>query len=268
MSRTIPAHLAEIIEKLELERPELVTTEEIGELIDKFDVKTQKNRVIQLLSEKGWLLKTDVQGVWEFSPAERAGPFSTESPFLPLKAMLKRDPDRNIRVALDSAMWCHDFLARLPSEIEVALPPEDHVPAAIKRNYRVLRFEAHLEPVTANEIPVQRLETILVHLVDKPNYVQSWTSVFDWLPDLVEEMNKENVLTELINRSHSTKIRFAYLLSGLASDLVKDLNIEPAGKVWFGPRQKIRRHNAKWNVADTILPADPKKLDPVRKKDM
>jgi predicted transcriptional regulator of viral defense system len=260
--------LADIIEELELERPELVSTSEIQELIEKFDVQVPSNRVIQRLSESGWLLKTDVRGVWEFSPAERAGSYSTGSPFLPLKAIRKKEPDRDIRVALDSAMWCHDFLDRLPSEIEVVLPPEDHVPAAIKRNYRVLRFEAHLDSVTANDVPVQRLETILVHLVDKPNNVQSWTSVFDWLPYLVEEVEKENVLVELINRSHSTKIRFAYLLSGLAPDLVEDLNIEPAGKVWFGPQKKLRRHNAEWNVADTILPADPKELDPVRKKDM
>lgn len=264
MSRTIPSHLAEIIEELELERPELVTPDEVRGLIEKHDVQVPANRVTQLLSEKGWLLKTDVRGVWEFSPAERAGSYSKESPFLPLKAIRKKDPDRDIRVALDSAMWCHDFLDRLPSEIDVVLPPEDHVPAAIKRNYRVLRFEAHLDPVTANDVPVQQLETILVHLVDKPNKVQSWTSVFDWLPDLVEEVEQENVLTELINRSHSTKIRFAYLLSGLAPDLAENLDIEPAGKVWFGPREKLRRHNATWNVADTILPVDPDELDPVR----
>lgn len=264
MSRTIPSHLAEIIEELELEQPELVTTDEMRELIDQFDVKIPDARVIQLLSEKGWLLKTDVRGVWEFSPAERAGSYSKESPFLPLKAIGKKEPDRDIRVALDSAMWCHDFLDRLPTEIEVVLPPGDHVPAAIERNYRVLRFDSHLDPVTANDVPVQMLETILVHLVDKPNNVQSWTSVFDWLPDLVEEVERENVLTELHDRSHATKVRFSYLLSGLAPDFVEGLDIEPAGKVWFGPRETLRRHNATWNVADTILPVDPVELDPVR----
>jgi predicted transcriptional regulator of viral defense system len=264
MSRKIPSHLADIIEELELERPELVSTSEIQELIEKFDVQVPSNRVIQRLSENGWLLKTDVRGVWEFSPAERAGPYSKESPFLPLKAIRKKDSDRDIRVALDSAMWCHDVLDRLPSEIEVVLPSQEHVPAAIKRNYRVLRFDAHLDPVTANDVPVQKLETILVHLVDKPNDVQSWTSVFDWLPDLVDEVERENVLTELHDRSHATKIRFSYLLSGLAPDFVEDINIEPAGKVWFGPRETLRRHNATWNVADTILPVDPEELDPVR----
>jgi len=35
MSRAIPSHLADILEDLELNRPELVTTDEIRELIEK-----------------------------------------------------------------------------------------------------------------------------------------------------------------------------------------------------------------------------------------
>ncbi len=264
MSRNIPSHLAGILEELELERPELVTTDEIRELIEKFDVQIPANRVVQQLSTRGWLLKTDVRGVWEFSPAERAGAFSKESPFFTLKAILKKEPDRDIRVALDSAIWCHDLIDRVPSEIEVALPSAAYVPAALRRNYRVLRFEASLEPSTANKVPAEQPETILVHLVDKPNNVQNWTSVFNWLPDLVAATEQEKVLTELINRSHSTKIRFAYLLSGLAPDFVETLDVEPAGKVWFGPREQLRRHNAEWNIADTILPVNPEELDPVR----
>jgi len=235
MSRAIPSHLADILEDLELNRPELVTTDEIRELIEKFDVQVPANRVIQRLSEKGWLLKTDVRGVWEFSPADRAGSFSKDSPFLPLKALRKKDPDKDMRVALDSAMWCHDLFDRLPSEIEVTLSPGEHPPASLKRNYRVFRFKSHLASITANDVPVQQLETILVHLVDKPNDVQGWTSVFDWLPDLVEEVEQEYVLTELHDRSHATKIRFAYLLSGLAPDFVEGLDIEPAGKVGLVP---------------------------------
>jgi len=264
MSRAIPSHLADIIEELELERPDLVSTDDIEELIEKCDIKIPVTRVAQLLSEKGWLLKTDVRGVWEFLPAERAGSFSTDSPFLTLRAFLKKDLEKDVRVALDSAMWCHDLFDRIPSEIEVTLPSQEHIPAAIKRNYRVIRFDAHLDPVTANDVPVQKLETILVHLMDKPNDVQSWTSVFDWLPDLVEEVEREDVLTELHDRSHATKIRFSYLLSGLAPNIVEDFDVEASGKVWFGPRRELRRHNAEWNVADTILPSDPEGLDPVR----
>jgi hypothetical protein len=44
MSRTIPAHLAEIIQELELERPTLVTTNKIRELIDKFDATIPETR--------------------------------------------------------------------------------------------------------------------------------------------------------------------------------------------------------------------------------
>jgi predicted transcriptional regulator of viral defense system len=260
VTRSIPSYLSKIIQHLELEKPELVTRGYLGGLIKEFDVKVPVDRVIQKLSAEGWLLRTGVQGVWEFAPAERAGPFSIGSPFLQLRALLKKKPGMPVCVALSSAMWLHDFADRLPSKVEVSLPHNEYAPVVLKRHYRIVRYEARLKPTMINEVPVHPYESVLVHLVHKPTDVGDWGGVFDWLNSLVGAVEEERVLEELKVRPHATQIRFAYLLSGLAPNLVDRMDIEPAGKVWFGPRGKLKRHNAKWNVADTILPLDPMEL--------
>ncbi len=43
------------------------------------------------------------------------------------------------------------------------------------------------------------------------------------------------IQAELEGRTAATRVRFAYLVSGLAPDLVARLGIEPGSKVWFGP---------------------------------
>jgi hypothetical protein len=77
------------------------------------------------------------------------------------------------------------------------------------------------------------------------------------LPELVEASDEADIISELEGRSHAAHVRFAYLVSGLAPHLVDRLAIEPAGKVWFGPRRPLKRHSAPWNVADTVLPRAP-----------
>jgi hypothetical protein len=32
------------------------------------------------------------------------------------------------------------------------------------------------------------------------------------------------------------------------------------GKVWFGQRGSLRRHDERWRIADTVLPFDPSEL--------
>lgn len=77
------------------------------------------------------------------------------------------------------------------------------------------------------------------------------------LPELVAQASREEILAELEGRTKATQVRFAYLVAGIAPDLVEGLSIRPGGKVWFGPRAPLRRHNARWRVADTILPFPP-----------
>ncbi len=255
--RSLPAWLAGIVAELELDRPSVVTREQVEELRTRTGARAPAHRIIAELSARGWLLKTGTHGTWEFIPGERAGAISSGDPFLALRATLKTTPDSRASVALGSALWLLDVSDRAPDRHEVALPKNTLVPVAIKRAYRVVRHDARLDADRIKDLPVHRAATVLVHLACKPTDVRSWGSVLDALPELLARSPEGEIREELAGRSHATRVRFAYLVSGLAPDLVEQMGIKPAGKVWFGPRGQLRRHNARWQVADTVLPMAP-----------
>jgi len=255
--RSLPNWLAGIVAELELDRPAVVTREQVEELRARTGVRASTHRIIEELHARGWLLKTGTHGTWEFIPGERAGAISSGDPFLALRATLEMTPDSRATVALGSALWVLDASDRAPDRHEVALPKNTLVPVALKRAYRVVYHNARLEPDRIKDLPVHRAATVLVHLACKPTDVRSWGSVVGALPELVARSPEEEIREELAGRSHAARVRFAYLVSGLAPDVVERLGIKPAGKVWFGPRGQLRRHNARWQVADTILPVPP-----------
>jgi predicted transcriptional regulator of viral defense system len=260
VTRAVPPSLAPVLEWLELERPDIVTTEQIRGFCDREGVAVPVSTVISRLAHRGWLLKTDTHGVWEFAPAERAGAYSSRDPLLGIKGVLATAPETQLSVCLTSALWLHDLMDRRPPRIEVALPPRVYVPQGVRRTSHVLRFESHLQPVEIQGVPTHRLETVLVHLAARPTDVQNWGSVLDVLAELVASIEHEALREELSGRAHATRARLAYLVSGVAPDLANSLKVESGGKVWFGPRTKLRRHNARWNIADTILPISPADL--------
>ena len=255
--RSLPNWLAGIVTELELDRPAVVTRDQVEELRARAGVRASTHRVIEELHARGWLLKTGTRGTWEFIPGERAGTISSGDPFLALRASLETTPHSRAAVALGSALWLLDVTDRAPDRHEVALPKRALVPVALKRSYRVVHHDACLDPVRIKGLPVHRASTVLVHLASKPTDVRSWGSILRALAELLARSPEEDIREELAGRSRATQVRFAYLVSGLAPDLVERLAIRPAGKVWFGPRDKLRRHNARWQVADTILPVAP-----------
>lgn len=260
MARSIPPSLAPVLEHLELEQKGTVSVEEISRIAEEHGIRTPGKIVAHRLARRGWLLPTAVRGTWEFAPAERAGPISDTDPLRPLRTTLETQNDLGAALALGSALWLLNLTERAPDRHEVAVRPATYVPAALRRSYRVVRHEPRLEPVKLQGVPVHRPATILVHLAHRPTDVRSWAGVLDRLGDLLEASPYEELARELEGRPHSTRVRFAYLTSGLRPELAERMKIESAGKVWFGPRGKLRRHDARWNIADTVLPFHPAKL--------
>jgi hypothetical protein len=251
-----------VIEELELKRPVVITAKAIDQMRLRLGVEPPANRVIEHLAERGWLLKTGVHGVWEFIPGERAGAHSIGDQLLTLRATLAAAPAIPAALALGSAMLQLDIAERGPEVAEVAFPSGFHVPIAVRRAYRVVRHKARLEHLWVGGLPVHSPATVLVHLAARPTDVRSWGGVLGHLPELYAVAGKTGIVVELEGRRHSTHVRLAYLLSGIAPDLANELNIEPSGKVWFGHRGTLRRHSARWNIADTVLPFPPSELGP------
>lgn len=265
MARSIPASLAPLVELLELERPTPLSVRQIAELIARTEMRTPTRVAIQRLAARGWLLPSGIRGVWEFAPGERAGAFSDGDPLLPVRAVLaaagSASPRHLPSVALGSALWLHDLADRAPDIPEVAIPEKTAVSAPLARRCRVVHFSARVPSVRKRGgILVHTPATILVHLAHRPRDVRSWAGILEVLGRLVAAADEQQIHTELEGRPHATRVRLAYLLSGVAPALADRLRATPRGKVWFGPRRPLRHHDARLNVADTVLPVSPRTL--------
>jgi len=264
MTRSIPISLAPVLERLELDQPEIVTLKQLTAIAAEVGVRTAPALIAHRLMRRGWLLGTGLRGAWEFAPGAHAGPHSRGGALLPVKAALALEPGLPAAVALSSAAWVHGLADRTPSRIELAVRPGVHVPAGLGRSVHVLRFDARLAPLKRKGVPVQRFETLLVHLATQPSRVGSWGGVAEWLGDVVVEAVEADVLRELEGRPKAVRVRLAYLLQGLWGELAERIGADARTKVWLGPRTKLRRHSQRWHVADSILPFDPAQFARVR----
>jgi hypothetical protein len=123
-------------------------------------------------------------------------------------------------------------------------------------------FAPHLRYVTAKGVPTLSPASILVHMAASPAHVRSWVSAIEWLPDVAAEVSAGDILAELRGRPATVTGRLGYLLQGLRPDVAGRIT-GPSTKTWFGPRRTMIRHDTRWQVADTLLPFDPRTLEAV-----
>ena len=264
MTRTLSPSLAPIVAELELEARLIVTMEGLTDLARAAGVRSDVKHVAERLRESGWLLPTTTIGVWEFAPGAHAGPIGHGHPFIDFLAALAARDIPGASVCLGSALWAHGLVDRPPERIEVAVAPRVSVPAGLGRAARAVTFAGRLEPVRRYDVPVHQPITILVHLATRPTDVRSWGSVEVALPALVDGVRSQGgrlaLEVELAGRPESVRRRLGYLVQALDSELAEHLVPVAAGKVWFGPRGPLKRHNQRFQIADTVLPFDPARL--------
>jgi predicted transcriptional regulator of viral defense system len=249
-----------VLEQLELDDVRFLTTARLEELLRQTGVHTAARTVAYRLRERGWLLPTGTRGVWEFAPAALAGPHSRIGPTRPLQAALAH---RDIRCGLtfQAAAWSLGLADRVPSRLEVAAATR-HDAALLPDDLNVSLFAPHLPTQIAKDVPVLQPASVLVHMAAAPARVRSWGSALEWLPDLVAECESDAVLAEVRDRPATVQARTGYLLQSLRPDIAQEL--APAStKTWFGPRRALLRHDNRWQIADTILPFDPRTLTAV-----
>ncbi|MDZ4259236.1 MAG: type IV toxin-antitoxin system AbiEi family antitoxin [Gemmatimonadales bacterium] len=209
------------------------------------------------LVRHGWLLPTVSRGTWEFVPGVRAGAYSTNDPWLPLRGHLARGLSDPPRVALLSALWEHGLLDRSPERHEISYRPGVYVPKALGVIYRVTRFSPALPPKLLRGLPVDAEATVLVQVAARPRLVRSWAALLEVLPEVTARVTEAQILAELEGRSFAVRARCGYLLGPYAPHLLSELSSAPGGVTWFGPRGTVRRSDTEWNVVDTILPRSP-----------
>lgn len=265
-ARTLPRGLAPVVEQLEIDRTEFVTPATIEAIAQSFGLSTPGSVLASRLKSRGWLLPTATRGVYEFSPGSHAGPVSRGTATLPLRALLSAVSLPSVGLTLQSAAWAQGMADRSPARLEVAAP-DSAVAARVARllgeRARVVVFRPVLDLQHARGVPVLASESVLVSMARRPSDVRSWSSALEWLPDLAAVCSADLVLRELLSRPQSVRTRLAYLLSGLRPALSELLAVQgesKSGTVYFGPRKPALRFDGALQVADSILPVDPRKL--------
>jgi predicted transcriptional regulator of viral defense system len=261
MTRSISTSMAGVLEKLELERPTIVTSETLAEILQNEGIQTPTRIVAARLREKGWLLPTPKSGVWEFVPASAAGAYSSNDPLIVVKSLIIKHEAIGFGLTFQTAAWLHGVADRVPSRCECA--------AVNAHSHRLLRqllsssvFSPRLAYCELKGVPVLAPESVLVHMAVKPGAVRSWQSALDWLPDLAGLLKSELLQQEIECCSDAAKARTGYLLKGMRPDIAEMVYelYPPKYKTWFGSRAPLLRHDNRWLIADTILPFDPGKM--------
>jgi hypothetical protein len=265
MTRTVSFSEAGVLERLELDRPAVVTIERLRDLLGELGVGTSPSVFAARLRAKGWLLPTGQRGVWEFAPAAAAGPYSSHDPLLGLKSFLALNPDAGCALTFQAAVWAHGLADRVPNRPEVAvsdLALKRRLPDGLDGSV----FRPGLGVVALRGVPVLAVDSVLVHMCAKPGDVRSWASGQEWLPGLAAELDGADLIAELSPRPGSVRARAGYLLQGMRPDLAEAIwgLSAPGGKTWFGARGPLVRHDNRWQIADTLLPFDPRALEAVR----
>ena len=261
MTRAISSSMAGILEQLELNQPTLVTSADLTRLLEAQGVRTPARIVAARLREEGWLLPTGRRGVWEFAPAAAAGPYSRNDPVTPLRAFLSQRPSARCGLTFHAAAWAHGIADRAPAKLEVAAA-DAQLARQLPDRLAASVFAPHLGYAQHRGVPVLPLESVLVHMTTRPSAVRSWESAREWLPDLAAELSWDTLARELEGRTSAVRARTGYLLQGMRADLAAKIQVieTPRSKTWFGQHGPLRRHDAQWQIADTLLPFDPSTL--------
>ncbi|MDR2988196.1 MAG: type IV toxin-antitoxin system AbiEi family antitoxin [Nocardiopsaceae bacterium] len=249
-----------MVEQLELEQADLVTMPHLEELVRTAGIGTQPRTVAARLRQRGWLLPTGLRGVWEFVPAAVAGVHSRGGSTRLLRAALAHTTIP-CGLTFQAAAWALGLADRTPARVEVAAA-DARAAARLPSALDVSVFAPRLGYRTAKAVPVLQPASILTHMAASPGRVRSWASAVEWLPDVAAEPTADELMIELDGQPATVSARLGYLLQGLRPDLAAEIS-RPATKTWFGPRRKLIRHDSRWQVADTLLPFDPKDLEPV-----
>ena len=121
-------------------------------------------------------------------------------------------------------------------------------------------FAPKMNYLVAKGVPVLHPASVLAHMAATPGRFRSWSSALEWFPDVTAEVSLEDVLTELDGRPATVSAHLGYLLQGLRPDITDQLTV-PSTRTWFGPRHKVVRHDSHWQIADALLPFDPRGLE-------
>jgi predicted transcriptional regulator of viral defense system len=232
--RPITKYLAGIVAQLELDQPDIVSLAEIASYVSVDENRVPPARVAHELKKLGWLIPTSQPGFYEFSPGANSGAFSRGGKTADVKAIATAHPEIEWCYAFQSALYYHGIVDQMPDEPQLSVRTNNvrNIPVTF-RKYAKSAFLSRLAPQIIHGNPVERLETLLVHICAKPSHVNDWFLYEEHLPLIWEACDKDKVAEELSGRSTATTKRLAYLLSGVAPDFSSKIDSTTKSPIHF-----------------------------------
>lgn len=252
-ARDIPSTLAPLLELLELEQPQVVTTADVRTMAAKAGVDWPVDLVVRRLRERGWLLDLQTRGAWEFAPAARAGALGAGDPMIELRAVLRKNPDAPLAVGAESAAYRLGLSSRRPGREVIGAPKEARLPRAL-RQFRIARWTPrHVD--RRDGLPVWTVEALLAFMASQPASYHDWPNVGEWIAAAADGVTVDDLRAELSGRSRPAWARAAYLLDrGGRPDLASQLfDYAPHGRgpYYLGSRKAPGRYFNKYDLIDS-----------------
>lgn len=245
-----------MVEQLEIERPQVVTAEDLTRLVglnSRLPPFVAADRLVRL----GWLLPLRTRHAWEFAPAARGGALSGGDPHIELRAALALRPEMPVALAFDTALVLWGFATHAPDRHVLATPGVPFSLPTSLSEYQAVRLRWRLFPHLHNGLPVWRPATILAGLAVRPTACGDWGNWDEWLAPLAKATAVEDVLVELEQRPVAAWARAGHLadLAGvddLSTAIRQHRPAVPAGPVYLGDRDRKGWWDQAWRVRDSV----------------
>lgn len=255
-TRSLPTSLAPIVEEMELRQPAVVTRALLEQIAAQTGVELRAEVLAERLVRLGWLLPVRTRGAWEFSPAARAGRFSSGDPWIELRALLAQQPDTPVAIAFESAVWELGHSSHQPRSPVLAHHPSWRPLRSL--GGRTVAFKWRLPGRQIRELPVWAEATVLVAAASRPAAQGNWANADEWLPNAFKAARHEDVLAEAQAHTASTLARLGYLAERAGeeelADEIEELLPARLPVTFLGPRDRTDRWSRRWRVYDGLLP--------------
>lgn len=253
--RTITKGLAPLLEILELEQPQVVTTADLAAIAADVGLGWAPRNIARDLVERGWLLPLVTRGAWEFAPAARAGALGAGDPFVELRATLRKRPDSPFVVAAESAAYLLGLSSRRPDPEVIGAPAGERTTPALE-GFRVVRWQPAALTHVKDGLPTWRVETLIAFLSSKPARYQDWPNVPEWIRSAFLGLDVDILKQELSSEARSSWMRAAYLAQRAGADAVSQQILlgapEGSGPYRLVAREDPGTYHSRFDIVDSI----------------
>jgi hypothetical protein len=211
-------------------------------------------QAIEALAHRGWLSPTGVRGVYEFVPGAAAGPYSSNDPWIPLRAALRRWRNEAVHLGPPSAAWVRGYAQRSPEPHFLVAPTLRSVPRYVAEHYRVLGARSNPPLQDVNGLPVPSPAGLFAETAQLAPRLPL-DSASGWVRRLLEDVPPAEVVDALRAVGAAARARAGYMAEAVGAqahaDAIEGLGPLPTGPYYTGRQDPLGPYSARWRVYDS-----------------